>query len=319
MRRWILLLAGTLVVPMAVLGQPGADYPHGDLDEDCGLCHSSDRWKPLALRADFDHETYGFALEGSHRDLFCGFCHTSLDFAATEASCAQCHTDVHNGELGDDCGECHGLDSFTDVADQLRMHRLASFPLTDTHLTVDCEACHPPAPQGTATFRLTDASCAACHLAEYQSTSAPDHAIAEFSTECEICHRPTDWHDGYFNHEVLAGGGSCVECHRDDYDSTTEPNHTDLGFSLDCDACHNTRGWTGANFEHESFFPIRPSRHRAECSRCHIVPSNYVTFSCLGCHPHDDRAETDSRHRDELNYVYESVACFDCHPRGQSE
>jgi len=42
-------------------------------------------------------------------------------------------------------------------------------------------------------------------------------------------------------------------------------------------------------------------------------------FDCLSCHPHDDKATTDSQHQGRNGYVYESNACYDCHPRGRSE
>jgi hypothetical protein len=115
----------------------------------------------------------------------------------------------------------------------------------------------------------------------------------------------------------------CASCHQSDYDGTTNPNHTAAGFPLQCQTCHNTTIWQGATFDHDSQnFPIYSGKHRSrwdECADCHTNASNYSVFTCLSCHPHSDKAKTDSDHQGESGYRYDSAACYNCHPRGEAD
>ncbi|MDH4351390.1 MAG: hypothetical protein OEW56_09610, partial [Gemmatimonadota bacterium] len=66
------------------------------------------------------------------------------------------------------------------------------------------------------------------------------------------------------------------------------------------------------------YFPIYSGAHRGrwqDCQTCHIQPDNFQVFSCLSCHA---QGETDSHHRGESGYRYESSACYQCHPNGRS-
>jgi hypothetical protein len=91
--------------------------------------------------------------------------------------------------------------------------------------------------------------------------------------------------------------------------------------------CHtSTQDWTDTDYSHDvQFFPIYSGEHQGEwttCSaECHIEPEDFSSFSCgLNgvCHKHD-QDEMDDEHEDESGYVYESSACFDCHPTGESD
>src|SRR5690606_36088173 len=104
----------------------------------------------------------------------------------------------------------------------------------------------------------------------------------------------------------------CVGCHRSYYDR----EHTGTGFPITCTDCHDDRTWRGATFDHDPFFPIYSGEHRGEwnrCQDCHQAPGDFCTFTCLTCH---SRSEMDDEHEDERGYVYESVQCLACHPRG---
>jgi hypothetical protein len=78
----------------------------------------------------------------------------------------------------------------------------------------------------------------------------------------------------------------------------------------------------GATFDHDqSWFPIYSGKHLGrwrECSECHTNMSNYSVYDCINCHPHDDKTKVDGDHRGENGYRYDSVGCYDCHPRGRS-
>lgn len=314
----------TLATPAAAV-QDGGDVvsPHGDLAEPCASCHSPQGWSPARVSGDFDHGDFGFPLDGAHEQADCMGCHQDLRFSATGSECADCHADVHQGELGLDCGRCHGTRSFIDVADQRRMHRDALFPLTGAHASVPCESCHEPTGEGTLRFLGTPDDCFVCHEAEYLSVDDPDHVADGFLQECEFCHSTRTFAGGIFNHERQLAGMPliCVECHQGDYDATRDPDHESAGFPVDCQACHDTRRWEGATFAHDGFFPIDSGAHREEwetCVDCHVEPTNYAVFSCLGCHPHSDQQKTDSDHDEEPDYLYDSIECYDCHPRGRS-
>jgi hypothetical protein len=89
-------------------------------------------------------------------------------------------------------------------------------------------------------------------------------------------------------------------------------------FPTDCIACHNQNAWEPADFDHDDlYFPIYSGKHGDEwnqCSDCHFNPNNYSLFDCLNCH---SPGETNEEHDEVGGYVYESNACFQCHPDGE--
>ena len=46
-------------------------------------------------------------------------------------------------------------------------------------------------------------------------------------------------------------------------------------------------------------------------------PGNFRVFSCLTCHAHNPRDMAD-KHKRVNGYVYESSACYGCHPSGKT-
>jgi hypothetical protein len=350
--RRLLVLAVTLLIVTGATDAETADqnkadpegYPHGSFRGECAGCHSPESWKPAVIRPSFDHAKSGFALEGAHRTAKCLACHTKLDFSSTSTDCVSCHGDVHRGELGPDCSRCHTTNSFVERADEIRSHRTSRFPLTGIHIALDCRECHKTTSAGNLMFVNTPGDCQSCHIDDYQGARDPDHVTAGFSRECEMCHTTLAWTGRGFNHaltgfalsgehrvldcnECHTGGftgaaADCVDCHQDDYDQTTDPDHQASSFPPDCGSCHNSRGWSGANFNHGQWFPIASGRHAQEwnaCSDCHTNPTNYSVFTCLSCHPHSDKNETDGHHKGRKNYVYDSAACYDCHPNGRGD
>jgi hypothetical protein len=345
------LLAALALLPLALLGATTraaaprrARNPHGSFKQECALCHGAEAWKPARISSRFDHGRSGFALAGAHASAQCTSCHATLEFKQAALQCVTCHEDVHRGELGPECARCHSAVSFLDRSAMVQMHQLTRFPLIGGHSALDCESCHPPTVQGHMRFVGAQADCQACHMEDYRAARSPDHAAGGFSTDCAVCHAPITWNSARFDHNRTAfpltgahrstscqschGDGvyrgkstACVSCHQGDYDGTTDPNHAAAGFSTDCAACHNTTGWDGANFDHDaSFFPINSGTHRgrwSNCSECHVSPTNFAQFTCFSCHPHSDRAKTDGDHSGEGGYVYDSQACYACHPRGR--
>jgi hypothetical protein len=87
--------------------------------------------------------------------------------------------------------------------------------------------------------------------------------------------------------------------------------------------CHSQNAWTPATFDHDSkYFPIYSGEHAGEwnqCSECHTTQNNYTLFSCIDCHEHN-QTDMDSKHIGEVSgYVYQSTACYDCHPNGTED
>lgn len=320
-----------------------SDPPHAaaGFASECEQCHDTNAWAP----ARFDHDATSFALTGAHAAALCSDCHTQSSYAATSSDCYACHqadfvsaSDPDHVAAGmpTACEQCHSTAAWQGASFD---HALSSFPLTGAHAAVECTACH-----ANNVFAGAPSDCFSCHQVDFAGTAEPDHASAGFGTDCEACHVTAAWVPATFDHDLTAflltgahravecsqchvGGvysgtsTDCHACHAADYDATTNPAHAPAGFGTDCAGCHSTTTWAGATFDHDSnWFPINSGAHRGrwqDCGDCHTNPVNYSVFNCLNCHPHDDRARVDADHRGENGYRYDSVACYDCHPRGR--
>lgn len=352
MKTWT--LAWTLAFPLAALGlvaplsaqEEAGVSPHGSLPAglDCAACHTSAGWTPLRRPLDFSHARDArFPLTGHHESLACGACHLELRFDEPRASagdCAVCHVDVHQGGLAGECTDCHDTSGWRGAA-SLRAHARTSFPLTGAHVRAACVACHRD-DQGGAFTRL-DPRCEGCHETDFARAEFPDHEALAYSTDCRACHGTASWHGARFDHAAVgyplqgihaslacftchrppdnapialpAGPEDCVACHQPHYDRA----HAGTGYPLTCTMCHAQTSWGDAAFDHDGLFPIYSGRHRGEwstCLDCHPTPSNFALFTCTTCHV---RSETDSNHSDVAGYVYESNACFSCHPTGDED
>ncbi|MEK7413317.1 MAG: hypothetical protein AAB263_08365, partial [Planctomycetota bacterium] len=101
-----------------------------------------------------------------------------------------------------------------------------------------------------------------------------------------------------------------------DYQTAQDPNHAAMGFPYACEDCHNTNTWSGANFNH-TWFPINTGPHaNRNCSDCHPSRANFGNFSCIDCHAHR-KSEMNSKHQEVSGYVWQSTACYSCHPNGR--
>ncbi len=320
----LLVVTALVLFGMAIAwSEDDKDYPHGEFMDECTLCHSDDAWIPVHPSADFHHGDSGFVLEGAHAGVYCTRCHSDLDFAKAESSCVSCHQDVHRSELGIDCGRCHSTTTFLRRADELRAHRMTRFPLTGAHAVLDCESCHPRSPASAPVYVGTTTDCAACHLAAYRATSAPDHVASGFSVDCQSCHSAVAWEGARFDHAKTAfplsgphknldcadchakgvGGATgkvdCIACHRDDFNRTTSPNHRQLGFPEQCMSCHVGSDWHSAGFDHaRSDFPLTGGHVALGCAECHFdgVYDGKAT-DCYSCHKTAYDGTKDPHHR----------------------
>ncbi len=341
MRRLSLLIAPLiLLTSMKLL----ISSPHGDnFKANCADCHTTEGWSVNTDSILFDHDTTRMALTGSHTEVTCRQCHTTLVFNEVEPYCYTCHTDVHENTVGQHCDNCHTPESWI-VPDIMQVHRQSRFPLLGAHAVADCYDCHPSA--SLLRFEPLGIACSDCHLEDYQAAKNPDHVAAGYSLNCTDCHFMGNftWTGAGINHDFFPlreghadvacqqchTSGSfepvpadCKSCHLPDYTATVNPDHEALGFGVDCNQCHSLApGWNPANFgEHDGLFPIYSGEHKGEweqCSDCHTNPSNYAQFTCTDCHEHN-KGDMDDEHDDVNGYEYNSLACFGCHPGGNAD
>ncbi|MEK7258122.1 MAG: hypothetical protein AAB316_25425, partial [Bacteroidota bacterium] len=298
----------------------------------------------LPLPADtlrFSHnKNTNFPLTGRHATVDCRSCHETLVFSEAQSDCISCHVDVHQQTAGNDCARCHTTNHW--LVDNIQeIHFNEGFPLTGVHAAVSCEQCHVS--ESALRFGRNGNDCVSCHLDDFNQTTQPNHQQAGFSTNCIECHRVAGdgWDAEDINHDFFpltkgheiqdcakchVGGdfsntpNTCVACHLPDFQGAVNPNHVAAGFSNDCASCHTTDlDWMPAKFaQHDVLFPIYSGSHEGEwnaCTDCHVT-GDFNQFSCTVCHKDP---ETSDEHDDVNGYVYQDIACFACHPTGESE
>lgn len=303
----------------------------------CEGCHrvTSTSW----TGANFRHDS--FALRGGHLQVSCDSCHHGGQYRGTSRDCVGCHRpdyersrDPNHVSSGfpTTCQSCHSESAWRPASGI--DHNQTRFPLTGAHGAVPCARCHVG-----GRYAGTPTDCYSCHETNYRG--APNHA--GFPHDCQSCHTTTAWKPANFDHNrtnfPLTGAHQrtacdrchptgryagtatdCYSCHRSNYDATSNPNHRSSSFPTQCESCHNTTAWRPASFDHDGrYFPIYSGKHRgrwSSCGDCHLSAGNYRAFECIFCHPHSDKAQTDSKHREVSGYRYESASCYRCHPRG---
>ena len=329
----------------------GTGYP-----TDCTECHNVNSWDDAEF--EHSTVSGGFQLLGAHSTANCQTCHTP-DFGlvfnpapTTQDDCYTCHAQDYEEEhagtgFPTDCTECHNVNSWEGATFD---HGAISggFALLGAHSTATCESCHTPdyglvfnpAPS-------TQDDCYTCHAQEYEE----EHAGTGFPTDCTECHNVNSWEGATFDHGAISGGfallgahstATCESCHTPDFGLVFNPapstqddcytchaqeyeeEHAGTGFPTDCTTCHNLDSWDGAKFEdHDNlYFPIFSGSHRGEwnndCSSCHVIPSDFSQFECINCHEHR-QSKMDDEHSDVRNYVFQSTACYSCHPDGRED
>ncbi len=327
-----------------------ADPHHDELGSDCARCHTPRSFidRSGMVRA---HQLTRFPLTGSHTAVECESCHRpaaagQMQFVNVDAACIGCHRAEfqsakepdHTGSgFPTDCTSCHSTISWQ--GGRFDHARVAGTPCTQCHLPdyqattdpdhqaagipLECQSCHSTLAWQPATFdhaAVAGQACTQCHMADYQATTDPNHGANGFPLACESCHSTTAWQPASFDHASVAGT-PCASCHTADYQATTNPVHSSSGFPMTCGDCHGTTTWLGATFDHDPWFPIYSGRHAGtwnDCSDCHQMQNDFSNFTCLTCHPHDNRTETDGHHSGMSGYRYDSQACYSCHPRGRT-
>lgn len=320
--------------------------PHAEaqFSTECATCHTESAWIP----ATFEHDAAYFPIySGAHESTWqtCNECHTSPGNYML-FSCIDCHEhnqadmdDEHQGVGGyqynsQACFDCHPTG---DAAGGFN-HNFTNFPLTGAHITTLCADCHQNGYIGTTTV------CYECHTADFNTSANPGHLALGLPQECADCHTTNpgwqpatfDIHNEYYQlngaHAALANDcfvchqgnyvttpATCFGCHDDDYNQTNDPPHQTAQFPTECLLCHTERVWEPSTFNHDAqYFPIYSGKHEGEwdfCADCHTNPGNYGIFSCIDCHEHN-QPDMDRKHNEVSGYVYNSIACLECHPTG---
>ncbi len=312
------------------------DHQAAQFSTDCASCHTESEWVP----ATFDHDGQYFPIySGQHAGEWddCVECHTNPSNYA-EFSCTVCHLnpETDNAHIivggysynSPACLVCHPTGSADDPFD----HNLTGFPLTGAHISADCLDCHSNGYSGTPT------NCDACHQADYDQSTNPNHPAMGLPIDCESCHT-TDpgWspatfaiHDDYWvidgahtavaNDCVICHNGdynntpnSCAGCHQNDYDQSVNPDHGTLGIPTACDDCHTTNpDWMPASFDiHDNYYQLNGA-HAAisnDCAACHNGNYNNTPNTCMGCHNDDYNSATNPDHQ----AAQFPTDCLECH------
>ncbi len=287
---------------------------------DCQQCHSMDSW----LGAQFDHAKFAnFPLTGAHARLDCSQCHANNNFTTAATTCVGCHLPDFNrttnpnhrtAGFSQDCAGCHNTTSWLNATFD---HNKTQFPLTGAHTTVQCSQCHT-----SGNFSSAPTQCVGCHLANFQSTTNPNHVTGGFPQTCQQCHNTTTWLNATFDHSKTAfplrgahvrvqcsqchAGGNfssaptqCVGCHLANFQQATNPPHVSGGFPQTCDQCHTTAAWTTSTFNHTTMtkFPLTGAHATLQCSQCHTSGTFASTpTQCASCHLATYKQTTNPNH-----------------------
>ncbi|MCB0316123.1 MAG: hypothetical protein KDH84_23210, partial [Calditrichaeota bacterium] len=106
-------------------------------------------------------------------------------YTNTPVECYACHEDDYvtvqdpnhvTNNFSQDCTECHSTSGWSP---SIFDHNNTGFPLTGSHVPLNCLDCHANGYTGTPI------ECFACHQDDYNATTNPNHLAAGFPTECE--------------------------------------------------------------------------------------------------------------------------------------
>jgi nitrate/TMAO reductase-like tetraheme cytochrome c subunit len=317
------------------------NHTTGQFSHDCLSCHSNAAWKP----ANFNHNATAFPLTGAHTSAACASCHANGQYTGLPSDCYSCHQNSFNttsapnhvtSQFSHDCLTCHTTSVWKPSTFN---HSATAFPLLGAHAAVTCVDCHK-----SGQYKGTATACYACHQSDFNAVADPNHLANNFDHNCLSCHTVNAWKPATFNHSATtfpltgahvsapcaschAGGKyagtttECYLCHVSDFTSTTNPAHVSAGYPKACLSCHTTTAWKPSTFNHTPYFPIgsgdkhRPGRWTT-CLDCHTSVSSFKVFSCITCHEHN-KTSMDNEHRGKTGYVYDSNACYKCHPTGR--
>lgn len=261
----------------------------------------------------------------------CSNCHDPFDRDSQNTLCLDCHESVaedvagqtgfhgrHPDALKAECSLCHGehLGRDADITGLLVDvfdHAHTDFPLTGSHQTESCFACHD---SDAADYRLAETGCSSCHEAD-------DVHGGGLGQACADCHETDNWLSGRFDHSTTAfplvgqhEDVRCAGCHSDNSFEDTASECVDCHSRDDvhdgsrgnlCSDCHTPDSWI-AEFDHlaSSGFALSGKHADLACASCHLTApadsSATLPEDCAGCHRSDD-----------VHLGRNGSACEDCH------
>lgn len=307
----------------------GAQFP-----QTCEDCHTSVGWSPST----FNHDGQYFPINsGKHKNKWNNDCTTCHNVSSNYASftCISCHehnqtamNQDHQGVQGyvyssPECYSCHPDGSKVGAFN----HSTSPFPLTGSHVTLNCSQCH------NSGYANTPNQCISCHQSGYNQTTTLNHTLAGFSQTCTDCHNTSGWVSTTYNHTTATGfplqnshsGKTCVQCHQTtytgttnvcstchlpDFQGTTNPNHVTGNYPQVCSNCHTDLGWSPATFDHNIVgYQLTGKHTTATCADCHTSGYSNTSTLCNSCHASDYQAAVNPNHVTP----HFPRTCEDCH------
>ena len=255
----------------------------------CAKCHTETSFN---YASKFNHQTMSrFPLQGRHKKVDCGRCHTNGRYKPIEPACETCHREQnpHGDTFGTaPCGNCHAPEGWNVTRFD---HGVTGFPLAGRHVEQPCFRCHP---NGTEVEDDTVQDCVFCHRDIHRNQFE--------GAACERCHRGFEaWKIPKFDHTLsrfqLQGTHEEVDCNGCHKSGHFRPIDTACGnchqnfhapqFSTACTDCHKPAGWRRVDFDHDrgSRFPLDGKHEQVDCAKCH-VNNDYkgLPMGCDGCH-----------------------------------
>jgi hypothetical protein len=301
--------------------------------QSCTTCHDG-----ADKTAGFDHAKTKFPLLGQHAGLKCAACHRDgAAPAAAATSCAGCHHEpaAHAGVFSQqDCSACHTTDGWSParlVTNAAFRHSDTTFQLTN-HQTdyagqpITCAACHTQAAAGD--FSVATQTCITCHSAH--DASFMQQHLQQYGPNCMSCHDGAGNMRGFDHAKVFAldgkhAGLACTACHVDQKFKGTasacvachqEPAIHKGIFGTQCQACHTTSAWSPAQLTQHTFPLDHGGQGEVTCQTCHT--QTYTTYTCYGCHAHDEKA-TAASHAARGIGADRLPECAACHATGHKQ
>lgn len=327
------------------------EHNQGDMDEEhdevdgyayesqaCLACHPTGSGDE-----DFDHRKTAFPLTGAHTSTECTQCHSD-GFAGTPTNCVDCHSEDYNQStnpshtelaLSEECTTCHTTKS--EWAPAAFPNHNEYYVLEGAHAEIasNCNTCH------SGDYLETPTSCYGCHESDYNQTTDPDHAGAQFSTDCQSCHDQNAWEPASFEHDaqyfpVYSGSHqgtwenctechtnpsdyarfSCIECHEHNEADMNDEHDEVSGYSYDSEACFqcHPNGEADDAFDHsQTDFPLTGAHTSASCESCHSDGYTGTSTYCADCHTTDFNQSTNPNHT-ELSLSQDCQTCHTTNP-----
>jgi Cytochrome c7 and related cytochrome c/Seven Residue Repeat len=313
-------------------GTDNPNHKNAGFPTDCVVCHSTSSWSGAV----FDHNKTMFPLTGGHKTVTCASCHVNNNYTTLPTNCYGCHQSDFKGAKSPqphtgfptDCTLCHTTaPNWTPST----FNHASVFPLTGAHATAACASCHI-----NNNYTTVHTDCYSCHINDYNGTDNPNHAQANFPTDCQVCHSTSSWMGAVFDHNKTAfpltgahasKAVTCAMCHLNNNYTTLPTNcsgcHTaalatatpsHLGFPTTCEQCHTPTAWSTTTFVHSSVFRLVGAHTSLGCTACHTGSGNndlYNAATCINCHQNDFNTATNPPH---TNFPTDCTTCHGATP-----